>query len=141
MPHLDAADRADTFVPHDFDEHLVDLGEIRINYATAGDPSMPALLLIPSQSESWWGYERAMPLLARHVQVFAIDLRGQGRSTWTPGRYALLPRSSARPPRNRHSTTACLGAPARPPRQPNMARQPSYPRTPDTPMHLHHPSN
>jgi hypothetical protein len=21
MPHLDAADRADTFVPHDFDEH------------------------------------------------------------------------------------------------------------------------
>lgn len=61
MPHLDAADRADTFVPHDFDEHLVDPGEIRMNYATAGDPS---LLLIPSQSESWWGYERAMPLLA-----------------------------------------------------------------------------
>jgi hypothetical protein len=65
MPHLDAADRGDTFVPHDFDEHLVDLGEIRMNYATAGDPSLPAVLLIPSQSESWWGYERAMPLLAK----------------------------------------------------------------------------
>jgi pimeloyl-ACP methyl ester carboxylesterase len=89
MPHLEAADRADTFIPHDFDEHLVDLGEIRMNYATTGDPSLPALLLIPSQSESWWGYERAMPLLAKDFQVFAIDLRGQGRSTWTPGRYTV----------------------------------------------------
>ncbi len=61
-----------------------------MNYATAGGPSLPALLLIPSQSESWWGYERAVPLLARHVQVFAIDLRGQGRSTWTPGRLELI---------------------------------------------------
>ena len=30
-----------------------------------------------------------MPLLAEHFQVFAVDLRGQGRSTWTPGRYTL----------------------------------------------------
>ena len=30
-----------------------------------------------------------MPLLADHFQVFAVDLRGQGRSTWTPGRYTL----------------------------------------------------
>ena len=50
---------------------------------------MPALLLIPGQTESWWGYEAAMPLLAEHFQVFAVDLRGQGRSTRTPGRYTL----------------------------------------------------
>ena len=54
-----------------------------------GDPSSPALLLIPGQTESWWGYEAAMPLLAEHFQVFAVDLRGQGRSTRTPGRYTL----------------------------------------------------
>ena len=60
-----------------------------MNYATAGDPSSPALLLIPGQTESWWGYEAAMPLLAEHFQVFAVDLRGQGRSTRTPGRYTL----------------------------------------------------
>jgi pimeloyl-ACP methyl ester carboxylesterase len=30
-----------------------------------------------------------MPLLAEHFQVFAVDLRGQGRSTRTPGRYTL----------------------------------------------------
>ena len=60
-----------------------------MNYATVGDPSSPALLLIPGQTESWWGYEAAMPLLAEHFQVFAVDLRGQGRSTRTPGRYTL----------------------------------------------------
>lgn len=88
MP-TDAEERQDIFVAHDFDEQRVDLGEIRMNYATAGDPSKPALLLIPGQSESWWGYEQAMHLLAEHFQVWAVDLRGQGRSTWTPGRYTL----------------------------------------------------
>ena len=57
--------------------------------STAGEPTLPALLLIPGQSESWWGYEAAMPLLAEHFHVHAVDLRGQGRSTWTPGRYTL----------------------------------------------------
>jgi pimeloyl-ACP methyl ester carboxylesterase len=78
-----------TYVPHAFDEQLVDLGEIEMNYARAGDPANPALLLIPGQTESWWGYEAAIPLLAEHFDVFAVDLRGQGRSTRTPGRYTL----------------------------------------------------
>ncbi len=60
-----------------------------MNYAFAGDPGAPSLLLIPAQSESWWGYEKVMPLLAERFHVFAVDLRGQGRSTWTPGRYTL----------------------------------------------------
>ncbi|HEY2287280.1 MAG TPA: alpha/beta hydrolase [Streptosporangiaceae bacterium] len=86
---LEAADRAHTFVPHAFPEELADLGEVRMNYSTAGESPLPALLLIPGQSESWWGYEAAMPLLAEHFQVYAVDLRGQGRSSWTPGRYTL----------------------------------------------------
>ena len=89
MTGLEARDRADTFIPHAFDEQLVDLGEIRMNYATAGDAGSPALLLVPAQTESWWGYEQAIALLAEHFQVHAVDLRGQGRSTWTPGRYTL----------------------------------------------------
>ncbi len=79
----------DTYISHAIAEQLVDLGEVEMNYATMGDPSQPALLLIPGQTESWWGYEAAMPLLAEHFQVFAVDLRGQGRSTRTPGRYTL----------------------------------------------------
>src|ERR1700761_394420 len=89
MSGWEAEDRAGSFVPHAFEEHLADLGEARMNYAVAGDPSLPALLLIPGQSESWWGYEAALPLLAEHFQAYAVDLRGQGRSSWTPGRYTL----------------------------------------------------
>src|SRR6476469_8081154 len=80
---------ADYFVPHAFPEDSVDLGEIRMNYATAGSPDAPALLLVPPQTASWWNYEQAMGLLAEDFQVFAVDLRGQGRSTRTPGRYTL----------------------------------------------------
>ena len=75
--------------PTEFAEQLVDLGEIQMNYATVGGAESPALLLIPGQTESWWGYEAAMSLLAQHFQVYAVDLRGQGRSTRTPGRYTL----------------------------------------------------
>lgn len=78
-----------TFVSHAYAEHAADLGEVSMNYAETGSPSSPPLLLIPGQTESWWGYEKAMALLEKDFHVFAVDLRGQGRSTWTPGRYTL----------------------------------------------------
>jgi pimeloyl-ACP methyl ester carboxylesterase len=84
-PHAPEA----TYVAHAYDEHLFDTGEIEINYVTTGDDSRPALLLIPGQTESWWGYEQALGLLADHFHAFAVDLRGQGRSSRTPGRYTL----------------------------------------------------
>ncbi|MFG1922203.1 alpha/beta fold hydrolase [Cryptosporangium sp. NPDC048952] len=77
------------FASHAYPEQHVDLGEVRLNYATAGSPENPALLLIPEQTGSWWVYEEAMGILAENFQVFAVDLRGQGRSTWTPKRYSL----------------------------------------------------
>ena len=49
----------------------------------------PALLLIPGQTESWWGYEKVIPLLEKDFRIYAVDLRGQGRSSRTPGRYTL----------------------------------------------------
>ena len=79
----------ETYVSHAIGEQLTDLGEVEMNYATTGDTGSPALLLIPGQTESWWGYEAVMPRLAENFQVFAVDLRGQGRSTRTPGRYTL----------------------------------------------------
>ena len=78
-----------TYVPHRYPEELVDLGEVQLNIGTAGTPDRPALLLLPGQTESWWGYESAMDRLAPHFQVFAVDLRGQGRSSRTPGRYTF----------------------------------------------------
>ena len=81
---------ADTYVAHEYEEQLFDTGEVEINYVDRGDASdPPALLLIPGQTESWWGYEQALGLLGEHFQAFAVDLRGQGRSSRTPGRYTL----------------------------------------------------
>jgi pimeloyl-ACP methyl ester carboxylesterase len=78
-----------TYVPHNFKEQLFDTGEVMLNYAVTGSSAQPALVLIPGQTESWWGYEAATELLQEQYQVFAVDLRGQGRSSRTPGRYTL----------------------------------------------------
>src|SRR5580765_3162530 len=79
----------DVFVKHAYEEHTVILGEVAMNYVVSGPAARPALLLIPGQTESWWGFEKAIALLDKDFQVFAVDLRGQGRSTWTPRRYTL----------------------------------------------------
>ena len=34
--HYEANDRASTFVPHKFEENLVDLGEVRMNFVRVG---------------------------------------------------------------------------------------------------------
>jgi pimeloyl-ACP methyl ester carboxylesterase len=78
-----------TYVPHGYPERTVDLGEVVMNYAVTGREDAPALLLIPGQTESWWGYEAAMRRLEADFRAHAVDLRGQGRSTRTPGRYTL----------------------------------------------------
>ena len=52
-------DLQDVFVPHTYKEQVVDLGEVRMNYAVAGSSDKPALLLIPGQTESWWGFRSA----------------------------------------------------------------------------------
>ncbi|MEU8709975.1 alpha/beta hydrolase [Streptomyces sp. NPDC048565] len=79
----------DVYIPHAYPEQQADLGEITMNYAQAGDPGKPAVLLLPEQTGSWWGYEETMGLLAEDFHVYAVDLRGQGRSSWTPKRYSL----------------------------------------------------
>lgn len=84
-PHAPEA----TYVDHDHEEMLFDVGEVELNYVVAGDPASRPLLLIPGQTESWWGYAKVIPILAERFLVHAVDLRGQGRSTRTPGRYTL----------------------------------------------------
>lgn len=87
--HTKQGPNEDVFIEHRFPEQLVNLGEVTLNYATTGSADRPALLLVPPQTESWWAYEAAMEALSEDFEVFAVDLRGQGRSTWTPGRYTL----------------------------------------------------
>ena len=52
-----------TYVTHSYPKNSIDLGEVVMNYVAVGDPTLPALLLVPGQTESWCGYEKAMGLL------------------------------------------------------------------------------
>ncbi|GAB7193571.1 alpha/beta hydrolase [Kineococcus sp. NUM-3379] len=70
-----------------FTERTFDAGGTRTNYVV-GPGNGPPLVLLPAQMGTWETYEPVLALLSRSFQVFAPDLRGHGRSTWTPGDYS-----------------------------------------------------
>ena len=65
----------------------IDIGGATLHYAAsgAGEP----ILLIPGLGLDHSYYRFGMPLLARHLQVLAVDPRGIGRSTKTPPPYTV----------------------------------------------------
>jgi pimeloyl-ACP methyl ester carboxylesterase len=65
----------------------IDIGGTTLHYATsgAGEP----ILLIPGLGLDHSYYRFGMPLLARHLQVLAVDPRGIGRSTKPPPPYTV----------------------------------------------------
>jgi pimeloyl-ACP methyl ester carboxylesterase len=71
-----------------FSELQFDTGEVILNYV-AGPPNGPPLVLIPGQTLPWDSYQRVLPELSRHFRTYAIDIRGHGKSGWTPGRYTI----------------------------------------------------
>jgi len=71
-----------------FKERDFHTGEVILNYV-AGPDNGPPLVFIHGQSVTWEEYTFIMPLLAHRFQVFAVTLRGHGKSSWTPGRYTF----------------------------------------------------
>ncbi len=69
-------------------ERTAIINGVRLNYAE-GPPSGPPLLLLPGQSFSWHSYQKVIPRLTPRYHVFALDLRGHGKSEHTPGRYSF----------------------------------------------------
>lgn len=63
-------------------------GDVILNYV-AGPENGPPLVFIPAQTATWEEYYLIMPMLADRFQVFAVTLRGHGKSSWTPGRYTF----------------------------------------------------
>jgi pimeloyl-ACP methyl ester carboxylesterase len=61
---------------------------VRIHYAEGPDNG-PPLVLVPGQSMPWQSYSRVLPLLMPRFHVFAVDVRGHGKSEHTPGRYTF----------------------------------------------------
>lgn len=69
-----------------FRELIFDAGEVRINYLE-GPNNGQALLLIPGQGLSLESYQRVLAPLSKTFHVFAVDVRGHGKSGWTTGNY------------------------------------------------------
>ena len=74
-------------IPDGFTEKKFDTGEVVLNYVEGPDNG-PPLLLIPGQMESWQGYKPVLPALSERFHVFTVDVRGNGKSTWTTGHYS-----------------------------------------------------
>jgi pimeloyl-ACP methyl ester carboxylesterase len=70
------------------DERYFHTGEVIINYVAGPSNGMP-LVFIPGQSASWEEYTFIMPKLVDRFTVFAVSLRGHGKSSWTPDRYTF----------------------------------------------------
>jgi len=72
-----------------FVERQVEVGTVVLNYAEGADNGTP-LLLLHGGSARWQSWDPVIGPLAARAHVFALDLRGHGGSSWTPGAYRLV---------------------------------------------------
>ena len=70
-----------------FVETQFDTGEIRLNYVV-GPNNGPALVLIAAQMGIWETYAQNLVPLSQAFQVYAVDVRGHGKSSWMTGDYS-----------------------------------------------------
>ncbi len=70
-----------------FKELSFDTGEIKLNYVV-GPENGPPLILIPAQMGIWETYRPNLVSLSKYFHVYAIDVRGHGKSDWTTGDYS-----------------------------------------------------
>lgn len=69
-----------------FVESRLQLGERHINYAEGPDNG-PPMLLIHGISGRWQDWNSVSEQFAADWKIFAIDLRGHGKSSWVPNGY------------------------------------------------------
>jgi len=70
-----------------FREKLFNTGKARINYVEGPNNGCP-LVLIPGQIGNWESYHKVLSKLSKKFQVYAVDIRGHGKSSWTTGDYS-----------------------------------------------------
>lgn len=70
------------------DHRSVDVAGVRLAYQVSGPPEAPPLVLLHALGEDAADWDVVAPVFARRWRVYALDLRGHGRSDW-PGDYSL----------------------------------------------------
>ena len=88
MPSVPVKPEA-TYVDHGHEERLFDTGEVTLNHVVVGEHDESGAPLDSRPDRVVVGLPGALPLLAEHFHTHVVDLRGQGRSSRTPGRYTL----------------------------------------------------
>lgn len=84
--YMGGADMRHDLEQQGFEDCELETRGISVHYLRGPDCG-PALVLIPGQAMTWDSYARVLPRLASRFRVFAVDVRGHGGSTWTPGEY------------------------------------------------------
>ena len=70
-------------------ERSFDAKSVRLNYLDYGSSMDQPLVLLHGGAWRWQEYLSLIPSLARRWHVYALDLRGNGRSGWVPDTYRL----------------------------------------------------
>lgn len=70
-----------------FLEKQFNTGKVNLNYVIGPNNGFP-LVLIPAQMGIWESYQSVIVPLSKRYQVYVVDIRGHGKSSWTPGDYS-----------------------------------------------------
>lgn len=73
-----------------FQEKDFHTGDITLNYVEGPANGKPALVFIHGQTMTWEEYVLIMPLLVSDFRVYAVTVRGHGKSSKTPGQYTFV---------------------------------------------------
>jgi pimeloyl-ACP methyl ester carboxylesterase len=71
------------------EEKQFNANAVKLNYLEAGVSSAEPLVLLHGGAWCWQEYISLIPSLAQRSHVFALDLRGNGKSGWVPETYHL----------------------------------------------------
>ncbi|TXT63830.1 MAG: Haloalkane dehalogenase [Promethearchaeota archaeon] len=71
-----------------FEEKRFHTGDILMNYIRGPTNGLP-LVLIPGQGASWENYNKVLKPLSKCFEVFAVDIRGHGKSEWATDNYSF----------------------------------------------------
>ena len=70
-------------------EKFFDTGTVKLNYLDYGSASAEPLVMLHGGAWRWQAYLSLIPTLSQRWHVYAMDLRGNGRSGWTAEQYRL----------------------------------------------------
>jgi len=70
-------------------ESIFDAGKVKINYLDYDSSSDEPMIMLHGGAWCWQEYLTLIPSLSQKRHVYALDLRGNGRSGWTAEHYRL----------------------------------------------------